>query len=107
MSIRSFLVGTVALLLAAILVGGGIAHALLPHEHSANEQVASLLHSAVRHEEKTLGDMVPPQPLFVYALIVVALPIVAGRELSFFMLRARAPALVPLRTGVFSYRTFL
>lgn len=94
-----------ALLLAAILAFGSLAHAVLPHEHSANEAVASLLHSAVRHEDKTYADLVPPAPLFA-AIVVAAAAAIPAFTLLLYMLRARAPALAPLSRGILSYRRF-
>lgn len=92
--------------LITILAFGGLLHALVPHEHVGGEMATSLLHSAVRHEDKTLGDMVPAAPLFLAVVITALLSILKGRELNFFMLRARAPTLTPLSRGIFPYRRF-
>jgi hypothetical protein len=94
------------LILVAVLAFGGLGHALLPHEHVGGEMATSLLHSAVRHEDKTLGDIVPPAPLFAVTIITALLSILAGRELNLFMLRARAPTLTQLSRGVLLYRRF-
>lgn len=94
------------LILVAVLAFGGLGHALLPHEHVGGEMATSLLHSAVRHEDKTLGDMVPPAPLFVAVVVIALLSILKGRELNFFMLRARTPSLTPLSRGILLYRRF-
>ncbi len=94
-----------SLLLASIIAFGALAHAMLPHEHSANEAVASLLHSALRHEDKTLGDVVPPAPLFA-AIVIAAAAALPAFTLLLYMLRARAPALSPLRDGTLAYRRF-
>ena len=96
----------VALVLAGIIALGPIAHAFLPHAHSANEAVTSVLHSALRHEDKKLADMVPAAPLL---LIVIAFVLAVAFPRAFAMRAhdSRARALTLLRRGVLPYRRFV
>jgi hypothetical protein len=98
--------GVVAIVIALGMIGGGVAHAALPHEHSHDGGIdASWIaaHSALRGEEKKLF-------LVADALMLLILSCVITR--IFFRLPALARArrdreLEMLRTGVFAYRRFV
>ena len=95
----------VALVLAGIIALGPIAHAFLPHAHSANEAVTSLLHSALRHEDKKLADMVPAAPAVLLIIAFLAAP-AFSRAFALAASASRGRSLVSLRRGILAYRRF-
>jgi len=95
-----------ALVLAMVVLWGPLVHGMLPHQHSKNDAVANLLHSALRHEDKTLGDIVPATPIFTAVVVALIFSTLLLPFIPAVMLRARAPSLAPLRRGILPYRRF-
>lgn len=95
-----------AVVLAFIIAFGSLAHAFLPHTHSANEAVTSLLHSALRHEDKKLADLVPPAPVFTAVIVAAILVASFARIIPAYALGTHPPGLAPLRRGIAPYRRF-
>lgn len=95
-----------SLTLALIITFGSLAHALLPHTHSPNEAVTSLLHSALRHEDKKFTDLIPPTPLFVPVVVALLVLVSIPAILPAYALSVHPPSLALLRRGVLPYRRF-
>lgn len=105
MKVRLVLASFVALLLVGIIALGPVAHAFLPHTHSTNEAVTNLLHSAFRHEDKMLADMVPGAPAVLLVIAFLALPALS-RAFALRGFDSRALSLALLRRGILLYRRF-
>lgn len=104
---QTILIVFLALFLTAILAFGGLAHALLPHEHSTNEAVTSLLHSALSVEHKKFIDAISTGLIFSLVLVgVVGVGI--KRQLDLRTLQAISADAThrALRRGVLAYRRF-
>jgi len=105
MTFRAMPLTFLSVALVAILAFGSLAHAFLPHQHSTNEGVTSLLHSALRHEDKQVADLVPLAPTFV-AVVVALIAVFFAQAFLVRGFLVRAPALLPLRRGIVPYRRF-
>jgi|SRR6185369_1065438 len=93
----------ISLFLASSLFGGGLLHAVVPHEHgeshSSSETIWASLHGALAHEQKDILFTLP-FVLIAIALSIVFAPIFALKELVL------QPRLDELRRGVAMYRRF-
>lgn len=106
---RSLLV----LVLLAALLGGGLSHSLVPHQHSHSHTegettIWTTLHSSLRHEDKKLlVSLVEGAVLLVVASVISTLAILVSRRVR----TVRADLLDmrerdALRKGIFRYRAF-
>jgi TRAP-type mannitol/chloroaromatic compound transport system permease small subunit len=96
-----------SLLIASVLLFGGLMHALLPHDHGSHAVVTDLLHSAVHHEQKQFIDLTIIALLGVIPVLV--LYVWFSREyfaLRFARIRAQSSKDASLHSGIEKYRTF-
>ena len=109
-----------AVVLVVMVLGGGLLHALVPHDHGNGDEhggtagesiIWQIFHSALKHDDKkALFAMVEPLVLFLFAVILLKTlntlnPILDTRE--FFDPRVHdAVRTSALRRGIFPYRAF-
>ncbi len=97
-----------ALVLLVALVGGGLVHAIVPHDdgdnhHDAKSVVWGSLHSALQHEDKSFALLAV---VFTYAVGVVVLVTYAFRTELLFEAVAADSRLQHMRRGAAKYRRF-
>lgn len=105
--------GFLALCISLALLGGGLAHASVAHDHghshgAEESSVWTSLHSSLRHEDKKMLFML----VETASLATLAVLLVSGaRQLSLKHACARASIRDPyardaLRRGIYRYRVF-
>jgi hypothetical protein len=105
--------GLITLILISALLGGGVTHATVSHEHghshSAEESsIWATLHSSLRHEEKSALFVLSESFLLVAIAIIVASAAAAHtHKLVQLVATRRDPyARDALRRGIYRYRVF-
>lgn len=105
--------GLIALVLISALLGGGVTHAAVSHEHghfhSAEESsIWATLHTSLRHEDKSALFILSESFLLVSIAIIVASTVaVHTHKLVQLVAMRRDPyARDALRRGIYRYRVF-
>lgn len=105
--------GLVTLILISALLGGGITHTTVSHEHghahSAEESsIWATLHSSLRHEEKSVFFVLSESFLLVAIAIIVASTAAAHTHtlVQLIAMRRDPYARDALRRGIYRYRVF-
>lgn len=105
--------GFIALILAAALLGGGLAHVSVTHDHGhshgADESsIWMTLHSSLRHEDKSVLFLVSESFLLIVMAVLVASTAAAHtHKLGQLIAALRDPyARDALRRGIYRYRVF-
>jgi hypothetical protein len=105
--------GFIALVLVAALLGGGLTHASITHDHghshdAKESSIWMTLHASLRHEDKSALFVISESFLLVVlAILIASTTAVHTHKLGQLMATLRDPyARDALRRGIYRYRMF-
>jgi len=105
--------GLVAIVLIFALLGGGLTHAAISHDHghshgAEESSIWMTLHASLRHEDKSALFVISESFLLIVLAILIASTTAAHtHKLGQLMVTLRDPyARDALRRGIYRYRVF-